>query len=127
MIGKRRGDDGTPSYGDAMEDLKEAPDMTMIEKCTVAVIEKWHPGSMAASAAENGRMIVPPKTYDEARAAVLATFEAMKEPTEAQLGYLEAELNTDNLEICRIFYTGLIEAALAEPPSPQEGLRRSRK
>lgn len=53
--------------------------MKTIEKITAAVIEAWHPGAMARSLMENGSVIVPPQTYNEARAAAVAALMALSD------------------------------------------------
>lgn len=90
--------------------------MTMIEKAIAAVIEKWHPGAMTASAAENGHVIVPPKLYEEAKAAVLATLETMREPTETMIDASNREWDGRMSHRSSGAWRAMIDAALNDVP-----------
>jgi hypothetical protein len=52
------------------------------DKLIRAVIEKWHPGSMGASFAVNGKIIVPPQTLFDAQGAVDAALDTWKSPSD---------------------------------------------
>lgn len=58
--------------------------MTLRERVARAIVERWHPGGMAASLAENGEIILPPHTWGEAMAAANAALDELtKPPTDA--------------------------------------------
>lgn len=62
------------------------------------------------------------------QAMAKAALEAMKEPTEKmKTAFYQTYNQSTRIGPFDESWKALIEAALSEPPSPQEGLRRSRK
>lgn len=82
--------------------------MNMREKMAMAIIERWHPGAMAISLAENGHIIVPPHTLAEAQAAADAALDCLTAPPPTAAlkagemtlaGYDGAEAITESLDM----------------------------
>lgn len=59
--------------------------MSEIERLATAVVAAWHPGVVERIIAENGRLILPPKLYDEATSAARAVLIAMRHPSDGAL------------------------------------------
>lgn len=59
--------------------------MIMLEKLTRAILVAMHSEGTMRSMIENGRIIVPPQMYDDARRIARAALETLREPTEEML------------------------------------------